>query len=149
MKKKLNILYFSVRGPYFRQGPTYSIPAQIQAQASYDNVLWFNLVNSNDPTLRELFTQVPWKQLPYYKDLSDFPTPSLDLLPAPFNKPDLIVFEQFYMFGKYIPFVREIIRSGIPYIIVPRGELTRNAQKQKYWKKKRNKRTNISISRFI
>ncbi len=136
MNRKLNILYFSVRGPHFRQGPTYSIPAQIQAQANYDNVLWFNLRDSNDPALKELFAQVSWKQLPYYKDLSDFPDPSLDVLPAPFNKPDLIIFEQFYLFGKYISYIRPIIKSKIPYIIVPRSELTHNAQRQRFLKKK-------------
>ncbi len=134
--KKLNILYVSVRVPHLRQGPTYSVPAQIAAQAQMDNVLWLNLVDSNAPAMQELFKQVSWKSLPYYKDLSEGKVSSLAQLPAPFNKPDLIVFEQFYTFSTSIAFVYKIIKSNIPYIIVPRGELTSNAQQQKFWKKK-------------
>ena len=134
--KKLNILYVSVRVPHLRQGPTYSVPAQIAAQAKYDNVLWLNLVNSNASSVKELFIQVNWKTLPYYKDLSQGKISSLLELPIPFNKPDLIVFEQFYLFGKHIPFVYKIIKSNIPYIIVPRGEFTNNGQRHKFWKKK-------------
>ena len=136
MSGKLNILYISIREPHLRQGPTYSIPAQIKAQAKYDNVLWLNLVNSDNPSLKELFKQVDWKNLSYYKDLSDFPSPCLAQLPAPFNKPDLIVYEQFYLFAKHILFVRQIIKSDIPYIIVPRGEFTHSAQYHRAWKKK-------------
>lgn len=136
MRKNLNILYVSVRAPHLRQGPTYSVPAQIAAQAKLDNVLWLNLVNSNAPDMQELFKQVCWKELPYYKDLSQGKISSLAQLPAPFNKPDLIVLEQFYPFGKHIGFLYRIIKSHIPFTIVPRGELTQEAQTQKKWKKK-------------
>lgn len=136
MDKKLNILYLSVLAPYFTQGPTYSIPAQIKAQARYDNVLWLNLVNSNAPSMRELFKEVTWKNLPYYKDLSQDNISILTQLPAPFNRPDLIIVEQFYPFGKHIGWLYQIVRSRIPFIIIPRGELTKGAQNQKKWKKK-------------
>ena len=136
MDKKLTILYISVREPHLRQGPTYSVPAQIAAQTKYDNVLWLNLVNSNDPSVRELFKQVSWKKLPYYKDLSQGKIFSLDQLPEPFNKPDLIIFEQFYVFGKQLPFICKMMRSGVPYIIIPRGELTTDGQRQNFLKKK-------------
>lgn len=136
LPNKLNILYVSVREPHLRQGPTYSVPAQIAAQAQVDNVLWLNLVNSDTPAMQELFKQVSWKELPYYKDLSQGKISCLSQLPAPFNKPDLIVLEQFYTFGIHIAFLYKIIKSRIPFIIVPRGELTQGAQAQKKWKKK-------------
>lgn len=136
MQTKTVILYISVRVPHLRQGPTHSIPSQIKAQSKYDNVLWLNLVNSDNSAVKDLFAQVSWKSLSYYMDLSNNSQISLRNLPAPFNKPDLIIFEQFYPFGKHIPFVYKLIRSKIPYIIIPRGELTYGAQQQKKWKKK-------------
>ncbi len=136
MTEKLNILYVSVREPHLRQGPTYSVPAQIAAQAQVDNVLWLNLVDSNTPVMQELFKQVSWKRLSYYKDLSQGKISSLAKLPHPFNHPDLIILEQFYPFGKHLTFLYKIIKSRIPFVIVPRGELTQGAQTQKKWKKK-------------
>ena len=58
----------------------------------------------------------------------------IDKMPEPFNKPDLVVFQECYRkehlgIGKYLE------KRGIPYIIIPHGELRSEAQKEKRLKK--------------
>lgn len=121
----MNILYISFLNGDSWAGPTYSVPKQIEAQAKYDNVFWYNI--------RETKVE-EWKNKPYYYDLRDYPNERIRDLPSPFNSPDIIMVEQFYGFaGKKI--VRELESSKTPYVIIPRGELTSSAQKRKQWKK--------------
>ena len=113
-------------------GPTYSVPKQICYQSLLDNVFWYNLVDD----AHEIGTDVrrEWKKLPCYHDLTDFKTKEIFKLPEPFNKPDLIVLEQGYPFA-FESVRKEITKRKIPYIIVPRGELTKDAQNKKRIKK--------------
>lgn len=60
---------------------------------------------------------------------------SLDSLPAPFDKPDIVVFHEAYR-PKYLKIYKQLLKRRIPYVIVPHGELTKNAQKKKWLKKK-------------
>lgn len=55
-------------------------------------------------------------------------------LPSPYSKPDLIIFHSTYL-PAYRAIAKYAVRMGIPYIITPRGGLTRAAQKSKRWKK--------------
>lgn len=127
----MNILYISHLDGRPWAGPTYSVPNQIKAQTKYDNVFWFNFYTRNHPE----WTSSSWKELPYYCDLIDYPSGNIHDLPSPFNKPDLIILEQFYCFAKTsVP--RQLMRRSIPYVIVPRGELTEAAQKRKFLKKR-------------
>lgn len=61
--------------------------------------------------------------------------PTRLVLPAPFDRPDLVVFH-----NTYIPFhaalARRLRRLGIPYVICPHGGMTRAAQRQKWFKKR-------------
>ena len=59
---------------------------------------------------------------------------SLNNLEAPINKPDLVVFHQVY-FVEYLNVFAELRKKHIPYIIVPHGSLTNEAQKIKRLKK--------------
>lgn len=121
----MNILYISFLNGDSWAGPTYSVPKQIGTQAQYDNVFWYNI---RETKVKE------WRNEPYYHDLSDYPNGSIHDLPSPFNSPDIIVVEQFYGFaGKRI--IKELEKGKIPYVIIPRGELTCSAQKRKHWKK--------------
>ena len=123
--KKMNILYLSHLGGASYAGPTYSVPKQIEAQSKIDNVFWYNATKMG---CKE------WKNLPYYHDLDEFPKESIYALPKPFNHPDIIVVESFYnMTGSKLR--RELISENIPYIIIPRGELTKFAQSRKKIKK--------------
>lgn len=121
----MNILYISNLEGEICAGQTYSIPAQITAQAKIDNVLWYN-------TKKEENSE--WRKLRFYKNLRNFPTGRIKDLPVPFNKPDLIIIEGFYSIIQN-KIILEIILGKIPYIIIPRGELTRKAQNRKYLKK--------------
>lgn len=60
---------------------------------------------------------------------------SLNELKYPFNRPDLVVFHEVY----YPPFLKlagECRKNYIPYVIVPHGCLTGEAQNIKKWKKR-------------
>ena len=84
--------------------------------------------------------------IPAMQDLpqTDFPVfecdPLLDKsarlrLPAPFDRPQLVVFH-----GTYIPvqiaIAGKLRKAGIPYVICPHGGMTRFAQTCKAWKKR-------------
>lgn len=68
-------------------------------------------------------------QLTYEKDFK------LDALSEPFNSPDIVVFQETYRI-EYIKIARQLRKRGIPYIIVPHGELSTQAQRKKWLKKK-------------
>lgn len=124
---KMNILFLTKLSGYLWAGPNNSVPAQILAQSKYDKVFWFN------------YNHV--KRTEWTKDglncinLDDLPSGKLKDLPFPFNNPDLVVFEEFYNFP-FCRIISEIKKNKIPYIIVPRSQLTRKAQISKYVKKK-------------
>ena len=135
MHAKLNILYISNLSGNPWAGPTYSVPAQIAAQARIDNVFWYNLSDLSNEKIVGNLQKLGWKDLAFYHDLAEFPHKDIAKLPDPFNKPDLIVLEQFYTYGNFPILLWRIIQSKIPYIIIPRGELTRAAQHSKWLKK--------------
>lgn len=122
----MNILYIANLSKNKWAGPNISVLAQVKAQSSFDNVF---LYNQNHLELDE------WRALKYFHNLNDFPTQKLEDLPIPFCRPDLVVFEGMYQFGLN-KCIRYIQKNKIPYIIIPRSELTKQAQKQKYLKKK-------------
>ena len=55
-------------------------------------------------------------------------------LPKPFDRPDLAVFHECYR-PVYLPIAKKLEKSGVPYIILPHGELRAEAQKKKHLKK--------------
>ena len=121
----MNILYLSNLSAKNFTGPRYSVPRQVLAQSKYDHVFWYNISRINKMKFQSVFPVVTGE---------DYPRESIKDLPVPFNHPDLIVVEQFYVFKLHKIF-REIIRMNIPYIIVPRGEFTIGAQHRKFLKK--------------
>ncbi len=52
-----------------------------------------------------------------------------------FNSPDLVVFHEAYRV-EYLKISKILRKNKIPYIIIPHGELTKEAQKKKWLKKK-------------
>lgn len=127
----MNILYISSvdGGPW--AGPTYSVPNQIKSQANTDNVLWYNYYDRSHPE----WVSKEWEKLPYYRDLIDIPSGQIRDLPKPFNKPDIIVLEQFYCHAR-TSLPKQLMNNDAPYVIVPRGELTEAAQKRRSLKKR-------------
>lgn len=55
-------------------------------------------------------------------------------LPEPFNHPDIAVFQECYR-KEYLSIWKELKRNHIPYIIIPHGELGKEAQQKKHLKK--------------
>lgn len=60
---------------------------------------------------------------------------SLEDLPYPFSKPDLLVFHEVYK-KCYLKICKTLDCNNVPYVIIPHGELTQGAQKKKWLKKK-------------
>lgn len=56
-------------------------------------------------------------------------------LPPPFDRPDLVVFHSTYI-PAHVRIARRLRRLGIPYVICPRGGMTRYAQNCKWFKKR-------------
>lgn len=122
----MNIVYISNLTGKKSAGLSYSIPLQISSQKRHDNVFWYNINNTPKEKIingRECF------------NLADYPNLKLQNLPMPFNNPDLVVFEGVYIY-KYLVIAKECWKRDIPYIIIPRSSLTKNAQNKKKYKKK-------------
>ena len=59
----------------------------------------------------------------------------LEKLPAPFSSPDIVIFHEAYR-KEYLRISAELRKRKIPYVIIPHGELSAEAQKKKWLKKK-------------
>lgn len=126
----MNILYISNLDGRPWAGPTFSVPNQIAAQAAIDNVFWYNIYDGSHPE----WISSEWEKLCYYHDLRDYPDQFIRKFPEPFNHPDLVVVEQFYNMT-LSRFRKQLVCGDIPYVIIPRGELTKQAQSRKRLKK--------------
>lgn len=127
----MNLLYLSHLSNNVFAGPNYSVPAGIKAQQKYDNCFWINLTDSFQPH---------WGHVEAYHNYTEFGEKEdiIYSLPSPFNAPDVVIFEGFYNEGLFDPFLaKALINRHIPYVIVPRGSLTRQAMNNHGWLKKR------------
>ena len=59
---------------------------------------------------------------------------TISKLPLPFNKPDIVIFNEVYK-KEYIKLYKECIKNNIKYIIIPHGCLLKEAQNRKKIKK--------------
>ena len=109
----MNILYISALEGGKYTGPIYSVPNQIEAQSKIDNVYWVNLTQIDKANIKK---GVECHML-FWKDFS------LDKLPHPFDKPHLVVFEEFFKIENYRVY-KIVNKSKLPYVIVPRGSMT-------------------------
>ncbi|WP_350019925.1 glycosyltransferase family 4 protein [Priestia flexa] len=110
-------------------GLTYSVPSTARALHNIGvSVALLTTATSKAYVNQEMFPVY------YYKDEKNRTT-TLEKLPSPFNKPDIIIFQ-----STYIPYhaklAKEAIKNNIPYVITPRGGMTLRAQKSKHLKKK-------------
>lgn len=118
------ILYFSALEGGKYSGPIHSVPKQIWSQSQYDTVYWINLTEIENADLfdKEFYHYLPCKGFQFAS------------LPKPFNHPDLIIFEEFFKIECcYV--ARLAQKLNIPYIIVPRCQMTENYFKNKQLKK--------------
>lgn len=117
---KLNILHIGCTNGDMCNGVQVVVPQHLNAQSKYANVAFVNISNI------EIGNGII--QFEYSKNFS------ISKLPQPFCKPDLVVFHECYRI-QYISIAKELMKISVPYIIVPHGELSDEAQKKKHLKK--------------
>lgn len=99
-------------------GVSVAIPKMVKAQSDYANVLFLNLYNSKKTDNTVFYSQ--------YNTISK--------LPIPFSNPDIVVFHELYR-SAFLKLYKECVNKKIPYVIIPHGGLTEQAQKKKRYKK--------------
>ena len=108
------------------------VPEYIKAQKRLGNEA--ALLNVTGETIPGV-DQVPFRK-----------TRTIDSLKPPFNKPDLVVFQECYC-KDYLTIWPQLKKKRIPYIIIPHGELGKEAQQKKHLKK--TVATYLLFDRFI
>lgn len=101
-------------------GVQIAVPKMIKAQSSHAEVC---LINTHGDIIDGIETIVLCN--------GKF---AIDKLPPPFCNPDIVVFHELYRF-EYMSIYKELLKHGIPYIIVPHGCLSKKAQQKKHMKK--------------
>ena len=114
------ILHFACIDDSKTNGVCIIVPQHVRAQGRFAETA---LINVNGIVLPEVQTQLPFSK-PF----------DVRTLPKPFDRPDLAVFQECYR-PVYLSIARNLRKNGIPYIIVPHGELGKEAQQKKYFKK--------------
>lgn len=104
-------------------GPNINVSKNIEYGSKYANVALYNMC---DNYLNGLIDKDKVFLMKDYPKISD--------LPKPFNHPDIVVFQSMYI-KPFIKIYKEIKKNNIPYIITPRGSLTKAAQNKKKLKK--------------
>ncbi len=95
------------------------VPQHLAAQSKYARTA---LINIKGEEIQGV------EQLAYEKEFD------INKLPAPFNAPDIVVFHETYRVD-YLAISKNLRKNKIPYVILPHGELRREAQKKKRFKK--------------
>ena len=108
-----------IDSPY--SGVCVVVPQHVIAQQALESVAFLNI---RDYAPNGIVNQFSYNQ---YDKISDLPTP--------FNCPDIVVFHEAYRV-EYLRISSELRKRKIPYIIIPHGELTKDAQRKKWLKKK-------------
>ena len=122
----MNILFISKLTGNMWAGLNHSVPAQVKSQSTIDNCFWYNM---NHVKLDEWCTDGL-----DCKNIDDYPSGRLADLPEPFNKPDIAIIESVYCYT-FEKIVKDLRRNSIPYVIVPRSSLTKQAQRLRRIKK--------------
>ena len=121
LRDKLIILHIAKIKNGLYDGVSVVVPQHIIHQSEYAMVGFLNVYNVKIEGVSNQF---------------DFTKPfNINVLPVPFNKPDLVVFHEVYC-SEYLKLSKNLRENSIPYIIIPHGELTNGAQKKKWLKKK-------------
>lgn len=134
----MNILFVSDLSGDLSVGPSYSVPAQIKAQAKVDNVFWLNITDNFRDEWKEI--GVPYLYGSKYKEIR------LTEIMDKYICPDIVIMEGCYNY-LFFKLIKDIKKNNIPYILVPRSQLTFGAQNNKALKKRIGNM--IYFNRFI
>ena len=122
----MKILFVSkLEGELFK-GPSNSVPAQVKAQSKFDDVFWLNMTD----VWLDIWTADSFK----FAYGAKYSKAGLAEVEKIFARPDLIIFEGFYEYP-FSKLADDAVKEKIPYILIPRSQLTVKAQKQKALKK--------------
>ena len=114
----MRFLYISHLGLDKATGLCWSVPAGISAQLLFDDCFWINTYECS-------FEH--WERVGVFHSISSIGGElSLKGINSIFPNPDVVVFEGFYH-PEALTLAYELFKAHIPYIIVPRGSLTRQA----------------------
>ena len=133
----MTILHINAISGKKSSGISVVVPEHVKNQSKLENVAMFNCVD-----------YIPENSINGYKVFLSHEFKQFDILKLekPFNKPDLVVFHGIYI-PYYIKIYKNLVKHDIPYIILPHGSLTKNAQKIKRIKK--FFANNIFFNKFI
>ena len=118
---KMNILHIAKIEKSKYKGVCVAVPSHVISQQKCENVAFMNINDEKIPDIKN--------QILYTKPFR------IDNVIEAWCKPDLVVFHEIYRI-EFIQIKNELKKAGIPYIIVPHGSLTENAQKKSKIKKK-------------
>lgn len=110
----------------FTSGMTNIVPFYFESQRQTKNV-YVGIINTQKKVSKELKEKVD------FMDINEVGL-NLDNLPDHLSNPDIVVFHGVY-FPIYAIIAKKLRKNKIPYIIVPHGSLTKNAQAIKKIKK--------------
>lgn len=97
------------------------VPEHVKAQSKFEQVAFLNV---NNEEIGRASNQLLYDN-----------SGSISNLAEPFNHPDFVVFHECYC-PAYLKISKSLRKSNIPYVIIPHGELSSQAQKKKWLKKK-------------
>ena len=113
------ILHIANIDPSILGGVQIAVPKMILAQSKCATV---GFLNTNGAQFDDITMVSSGKEF------------DLDSFKPPFNKPDIVVFHEIYR-PEFISIYKELNNRSIPYIVVPHGSLTKQAQSRKFLKK--------------
>lgn len=124
---KLKILHVATMIGNKASGVANVVPEHLKYQSLYANIA---LLNCSSIEYKNAESINKYKIFNIRAKVSD----TINSITESFGKPDLVVFHAIY-YPIYIKIYKELIKRNIPYIIIPHGSLTKDAQRKSFFKK--------------
>lgn len=119
------ILHISAISGEKSSGMSVVVPEHVKNQSNLAETAMFNCMDYVPENAKDAYKVFLSKN---YKEFD------ISKLEKPFSKPDLVVFHGIYI-SYYIKIYKNLLKHHIPYIVLPHGSLTEEAQRTKRTKK--------------